>query len=194
MTFWVSVTKTSRLIMSFLGVPGGYDGTRVTKYTSRPNRCILHAHDHDDHHDHPRKRKKTDPKAYKPKWGFDSATIWKIFGEDGSKWIFLELWWKVSQWWHSSFPFGWRYINKYCIWGEVSGEKVPISQRNRHNTRSPNIARATKSQNPRLPNTAPVTTSDWQRLSMITNTMPAKSQNSRSPNIARYCNCCYCDD
>lgn len=44
--------------MSFLGVPGGYDGTRVTKYTSRPNRCILHAHDHDDHHDHPRKSKK----------------------------------------------------------------------------------------------------------------------------------------
>ena len=43
LTFWVSVTKTSRLIMSFLGVPGGYDGTRVTKYTSRPNRCILHA-------------------------------------------------------------------------------------------------------------------------------------------------------
>lgn len=133
-------------------------------------------------------KKKTDPKAYKPKWGFDSATIWKIFGEDGSKWIFLELGWKVSQWWHSSFPFRWRYIR------EVSGGKVPISQRNRHNTRSPNIARATKSQNPRLPNTAPVTTSDWQRLSMITNTMPAKSQNSRSPNIARYCNCCYCDD
>lgn len=135
-----------------------------------------------------KQKKKTDPKAYKPKWGFDSATIWKIFGEDGSKWIFLELGWKVSQWWHSSFPFRWRYIR------EVSGGKVPISQRNRHNTRSPNIARATKSQNPRLPNTAPVTTSDWQRLSMITNTMPAKSQNSRSPNIARYCNCCYCDD
>ena len=38
------------------------------------------------------KKKKTDPKAYKPKWGFDSATIWKIFGEDGSKWDFFGTW------------------------------------------------------------------------------------------------------
>lgn len=80
------------------------------------------------------------------------------------------------------------------IRGEVSGGKVPIGQRNRQNTRSPNIARAMKSQNPRLPHTASVTTRDQQRLSMITNTMPAKSQNSRSPNIARYCNYCYCYD
>ena len=70
--------------------------------------------------------------------------------------IFLELGWKVSQWWHSSFPFRWRYINKY-LGGSFRGESTHKSKKP-DNTRSPNIARATKSQNPRLPNTGPVTT------------------------------------